>query len=220
MVKKYNWLRARLFKATIMILLSIVPPGLAACSRGRTAEHPNLREEQQRRTRELQKIAAELREAILRRDIDILLKYIVIGPNDFSSYEDAKRVLQMPAYSISCLLFDTKCQQEELRRSGGENNPYQISVAEFFEKHPNLRIEMRFFGRKDPLHGPESTLGLVQILYIVRGSSYDVQFPQWLSDKFPLKQWGKEYVEACMRYTKDGWRYYSPNTGIFFCDHE
>jgi hypothetical protein len=190
-----------------IVALAIILSALMAYPISRAAEDPKSQQEKQLRTRELQKIAAELREAILRGDIETLLKYIVVGPNDFNSYEDAKLALHMRDYSIRCLLFDTKCQEEMLRRGGGENNPYRISVAEFFEKHPDLRIEVRFFGGKDSLQ-------LAQLLYIARGSTYDARFPNWLKDKFPEKQWGKEYVAACMKYTEDGWRYFSD---IFVC---
>src|SRR3990172_8310655 len=88
-------------KATMLMLLFIVLSTLVVCTPpGSTAEGPTFQEEKQRRTREVYKIGVELREAILRRDNETLLKYIVIGPNDFSSYEEARLILQMPTHSI------------------------------------------------------------------------------------------------------------------------
>lgn len=196
----------------LVILVAIVQETLSD-----SANRPPTQQEVDRRVQELRKLGIELREAILNRDTETLLKYIEVGPNGFESHEAARTTLQMRTSSVSCLLFDTKCLEGELRRSGGEQNPFRISVQQFFKNHPKLRIEIHFFGRRDPEQGVENVLDLAQILYIVPGSAYDIRFPHWLKDRYPQNQWGKQYVEACMKHTLDGWRYYSGGAGVFVC---
>jgi hypothetical protein len=162
------------------------------------------------RKRELKEIADELRTAILRKNIDTILKYVVIGPDGFKSYGEARELFEtMP--STRCLLFDTVCQIEYLRNNAGENNPYRVSVLDFFKAHPDLRIEIYFWPNNQDF---------ARILYISRGAEFDRSYPHWVNDINPLKQWGKEFVQACMQYTKDGWRYRSADGGIFFCSTE
>ncbi len=164
-------------------------------------------EEPPERIQALYGIAEELRTAILQKDIETLLKYIVIGPDGFESREQAMDLFAADNPSIRCLLFDTKCRLEDLREHG-ETNPYRISVLDFFQQHPNIRVRIRLFDL--PNHR-------AHVLYIVTGSQYDATYPSWADDPDSLKEWGKQFVGGCMKYTDLGWRYDSADAGIFFC---
>jgi hypothetical protein len=165
-------------------------------------------EEPPERLEALYAIAEELRTAILQKDIEALLKYIVIGPDGFESREQARRLFDPEEPSIRCLIFDTKCWLEELGEHGGETNPYRTSLLDFFQQHPEVRIRIRVF---DP---PNDR---AQILYIVKGCRYDATYPSWAGDPSSLEQWGEQFVDGCMKYTDSGWRYDSADAGIFFC---
>ena len=93
-------------------------------------------------------------------------------------------------------------------------SPYRISVGEFFQSHPDVRIKVHFFGAKNPDLGLEGVLDLAQIAYVVPGTSLDRRFPDPLREDFPVEKWGKEYVDTCLQYTKKGWRFYAT---IFIC---
>ena len=184
------------------LVLSILTFLAISCS-AREAEEPP------ERMQALYGIAEELRTAILQKDIQALLKYIVIGPDGFESYEQARSLFNPETPSIRCLIFDTKCWLEELRENAGETNPYRISLLDFFQQHPEIRIRIRLFD--PPNHR-------AQIFYIARGSRYDTSYPSWAGDPNSLDQLGKQFVDGCMKYTDSGWRYDSADAGVFFCD--
>lgn len=177
-------------------------------------------QEEQRRTGQLRAIARELREAILRRDIEALLRYETrgeqVGRLTYNSYTESQALLADPRSWLYCQLFDTQCRLEQLRESEGipGSNPYRISVAEFFQKHPHVEIKIHFFGTRNPDLGMQGVLDLAQIAYVVPGSSLDRRFPNPLREDFPVKKWGKEYVDTCLQHTRKGWRYYA---NIFIC---
>lgn len=195
-------------KKIILYVLLLSTGIFLAGNIGRAVENEN--SDLSTRKRELKEVADELRTAILRKDVDTILKYVVIGPDGFKSYEEARELLKTTP-GVRCLLFDTACQLEDLRKNAGENNPYRVSVLDFFKTHPDLRIEIHFW--------PENR-DFATILYISRGGKFDRSYPRWVNDINSLKQWGREFVQACMGYTKDGWRYHSADLGIFFCSTE
>ena len=176
--------------------------------------------EQQRRTGELRAIALKLRDAILRKDIEALLRYETrgeqIGKYTYDGYAESKALLTDLQSWLFCQLFDTQCHLQLLKQQEGTpgSSPYRISVGEFFQNHPDLKIAIHFFGAKDPDLGLEGVLDLAQIAYVVPGTSLDRRFPDPLREDFPVEKWGKEYVDTCLQYTKKGWRYYAT---IFIC---
>jgi hypothetical protein len=183
------------------ILIFLAAVSCFACAHQKAEEPPE-------RIQALYGIAEELRTAILQKDIEALLKYIVIGPDGFESYAQARILFDPETPSIRCLIFDTKCWLEELREHHGETNPYRTSLLDFFQQHPNLRVRIRLFD--PPNHR-------AHVLYIVTGSQYDATYPSWADDPNSLKEWGKQFIAGCMKYTDSGWRYDSPDAGIFFC---
>ena len=164
------------------------------------------------RERDVRSIAIELKEAIIKRDIETLLKYIVVDPNNYKSYREARQALEDKETPIHCLLFDTNCRLEQLNRSSGGTNPYRVSVAEFFRKHPDAKVKIRFFGPS-----PADRSDFAQIFYVVPNSTYDHRFPQWVNEGAYLKDWGDMFVDACLKRTIDGWRYHSGAAGVFVC---
>ncbi len=168
-------------------------------------------DEEQRRTAELHLLAVDLRNAIMKHDIDTLLKYVEVDPDHFISLDEARRVLEDPRSPAHCLLFDTRCRLDQLWETGGDGNPYQISAREFFQKHSALSIGVRFYG------SGSRRFDLAQILYVIKGSPYDSSFPKWLNDPEHWKKWGEQYIDACLQRTADGWRYHAGAVGVFFC---
>jgi hypothetical protein len=185
------------------LIFAIITFMAISCS----ADAPREAGEPPERIQALYGIAEELRTAILQKDIETLLKYIVIGPDGFESREQAMDLFAADN-PIGCLLFDSQCRLEYLREHGGETNPYRISVLEFFEHNPRMRIRIRLLD--PPNHR-------VQVFYVAEGSRYDATYPSWTGDPSSLEQWGKQFVYGCMKYTDSGWRYDSADAGIFFC---
>lgn len=204
-----------------LLLACCVALVLVAILRGAEAgdPRPGSREfalERQRRMRELHKIALELRDAVLRKDTEALLKYATrderIGRYSEDAYSEFKPLLDDPKSWLYCIIFDTQCRLEHLRQNEGipASNPYRVSVGEFFQAHREVRIKIHFFGTKKPDFGLESVLDLAQVAYVVAGSSADRGFPRTLS----LQKWGTEFIDTCLGHTRRGWRYYG---NIFGC---
>ena len=170
----------------------------------------------QKREAELERIARELRVAVLARDIETLLKYsprsAELGeprskddlPRLYGTYEADRRLLQDRTSWLYCLLFDTACVHEQARRLDAVSNPfYRVSIKEFFSisGDPEIRV---LFSEEQP--GGES-LDLATILYVRPKSG--LRLPSVISATTPVSSWswGHDFVGLSLVRTPQGWRY-------------
>jgi len=161
-------------------------------------------EEEARRTAELELIAATVWQAIVRRDVDALLRFT-------SPFEEATQVrtqLTTTDSALACALWDTAClRQEPLEYA----QLIRTAVVDFFRQRPNARLRVTYLGMPGVL-GMESRLDLAILTWLVRGSDADQRFPA-----HDLSRWGVDHINTCMIHGKaTGWRFHS-DVGVFFC---
>jgi len=158
-------------------------------------------EDKARRTVEIELVAATIWRAVVARDTGTLLSYV--RPE---ALDEARRRLTKPDSDLACALFVTECLQRQLPVS----ERGRISVADFFKKHPSVRLRVHYLGMM--MFGLESPLDLAMVTWVVPGSDADRKFPV-----HDLSRFGEDHVNTCLIYmSATGWRFYS-RVGVFFC---
>jgi hypothetical protein len=211
--------------AGIVFLTYNYPQYLPGLERRQPADKPDQPRPSPREQRvvELQRIADELRAAVLAEDIEALLKYDRRNaeleeprpessfPEDYGYYEADRLLLGDRKSWLYCQIFDTPCTREIARQHGGLSNPFlRISIKEFLVTAASPEVRVIFYGNDQ---GGEN-LDLAIILYVRPNSR--VRLPAIArpspDDPVPLTDWGKEYVGVELERTKHGWRY----SGVMF----
>lgn len=161
------------------------------------------------RMRELTAIARELQDAILGQKVDVLLKYStqgqVIRGRVYNEYSGDKNLLEDRGSWLYCYLFDTACHRRLLAEHGGQRNPFNVSVREFFQKNRTLSVKVIF--ERDE-HGAED-LDQAYVVYLV--PKRRLRLPM------PLNRWGKDFVDCEFYRTDRGWVYFS---GVFLSNRD
>ncbi len=158
-------------------------------------------EDEARYTAELELVAGNIARAIMTRDIETLLSYVMPEAAD-----DARRTLATPDSGLACALFDTECLQRHLPA----DEPQRTAVADFFRRQPNARLRIRYLGMM--MFDLESPYDFAMLTWVVPGSDADRKFPA-----HDLRRWSDDHLNMCLIRTKaTGWRFHG-NVGVFFC---
>jgi hypothetical protein len=165
---------------------------------------PAQSEEEARRTAELELIAATVWQAVVGRDVDMLLRYA----SPFEDVAGIRTQLTATDSALACALWETAClRQDPLEHA----QLIRTAAIDFFRRRPNARLRVTYLGMPGVL-GMESRLDLAVVTWVVRGSDADRKFPA-----HDLSRWGVDHINTCMIHRKlSGWRFHS-DVGVFFC---
>src|SRR5437016_4891591 len=183
---------------TLCLLGWLIPP---STSKSAGDLKPNAKQE------ELKVIGKQLQQAVLTKDIKLLLAYDSkgekIGGIVYDAYSQDERELLDQNSELYCYLFDTRCLKEIGANASGQNNPFlQTSIRDFLKMQKDVQIEVFVWPK-----AAAQLLDVASVIYVTPHFRANLLSIKNKDGDWPYDKWAKEFVACDFVYTEHGWRY-------------